>query len=72
MMVTEKWLQKLVDELKGESQFSVPTDGKAGGIYCDILAEGCKSPLLQESVLLSFWSLLGRAYKWPRKKDCGN
>ena len=30
MMVTEKWLQKLVDEWKAEAQFSVSSDGKAG------------------------------------------
>ena len=63
MMITDKWLQKLVDEWKGETQFSVPTDGKAGRIYCDKLVEGYKRPLLQETVLLSFWCLLGRAYK---------
>lgn len=71
MMVTEKWVQKLVEEWKGETQFSVPTDGKAGRTYCYKSVEGYKNPLLQDSVLLSFWSLLGRAYKWPRKA-CGN
>lgn len=59
-----------MSERERPSSVSPLVERQAG--YTDKLVEVCKSPLFQESMLLSFWSLLGRAYKWPKKEVGSN